>query len=67
MGEFGAVSVISGNLRGKTDTLPLLIEILYNDFKTIDAFAVSTILVALALVLLVLKLSIESRWLKKKG
>jgi sulfate transport system permease protein len=67
MGEFGAVSVISGNLRGKTVTLPLLIEILYNDFKTIDAFAVSTILVILALILLVLKIIIEARWFKKKG
>ncbi|MDQ0205003.1 sulfate ABC transporter permease subunit CysW [Pectinatus haikarae] len=62
MGEFGAVSVISGHLRGKTDTLPLLVEILYNDFKMADAFAVSTILVLLALVLLILKNIVEYKW-----
>ncbi|WP_196595261.1 sulfate ABC transporter permease subunit CysW [Pectinatus frisingensis] len=62
MGEFGAVSVISGHLRGKTDTLPLLIEILYNDFKMTDAFAVSTILVVLAIILLILKNVVEYKW-----
>ncbi|TCS79025.1 sulfate ABC transporter permease subunit CysW [Pectinatus cerevisiiphilus] len=62
MGEFGAVSVVSGHLRGKTDTLPLLVEILYNDFKMADAFAVSTILVLLALILLILKNVVEYKW-----
>lgn len=62
MGEFGAVSVISGHLRGKTDTLPLLVEMLYNDFKTADAFAVSSILVLLALILLLLKIFVEYKW-----
>ncbi len=67
MGEFGAVSVVSGHLQGKTDTLPLLIEILYNDFKMADAFAVSTILVFTALLLLIFKNMIEHRWQKSGG
>lgn len=53
MGEFGAVSVISGHLRGKTNTLPLHVEILYNEFNTTAAFAVSSILVILAVLLLI--------------
>lgn len=55
MGEFGAVSVISGHLRGKTNTLPLHVEILYNEFNTTAAFAVSTILMLMAIILLVLR------------
>lgn len=55
MGEFGAVSVVSGHLRGLTNTLPLHIEILFNEFRYVPAFAVSTILVVLALVILVAK------------
>ena len=55
MGEFGAVSVVSGHLRGLTNTLPLHIEILFNEFQYVPAFAVSTILVVLAIVVLVLK------------
>ena len=55
MGEFGAVSVVSGHLRGLTNTLPLHIEILFNEFQYVPAFAVSTILVVLAIVILVLK------------
>lgn len=55
MGEFGAVSVVSGHLRGLTNTLPLHIEILFNEFQYVPAFAVSTILVVLALVILVAK------------
>lgn len=55
MGEFGAVSVVSGHLRGLTNTLPLHIEILFNEFQYVPAFAVSTILVALAVVVLVAK------------
>ncbi|WP_196593868.1 sulfate ABC transporter permease [Pectinatus sottacetonis] len=61
MGEFGAVSVVSGHLQEKTNTLPLLIEILYNDFQMSDAFAVSTILVFLALLLLLLKSFIAAK------
>lgn len=55
MGEFGAVSVISGHLRGKTNTLPLHVEILYNEFNTTAAFAVSSILVILAVIILILR------------
>lgn len=53
LGEFGAVSVISGHLRGKTNTLPLHVEILYNEFNTTAAFAVSSVLVILAVLILV--------------
>ena len=59
MGEFGAVSVISGHLRGKTNTLPLHIEILYNQFKTTDAFAVSSILMILAVIILIIRNIVE--------
>lgn len=55
MGEFGAVSVISGHLRGKTNTLPLHVEILYNEFNTTAAFAVSSILVILAVLILIVR------------
>ena len=63
MGEFGAVSVISGHLRGKTNTLPLHVEILYNEFNTTAAFAVSSILVLLAVVILIVRNLVE--WKKK--
>lgn len=59
MGEFGAVSVISGHLRGKTNTLPLHVEILYNEFNTTAAFAVSSILVIMAVVILILRNLVE--------
>ena len=59
MGEFGAVSVISGHLRGKTNTLPLHVEILYNEFNTTAAFAVSSILVLLALLILAARNIVE--------
>lgn len=59
MGEYGAVSVISGHLRGKTNTLPLHVEILYNEFKLASAFAVSSILVILAIIILILKNIVE--------
>lgn len=59
MGEFGAVSVLSGHLRGKTNTLPLHIEILFNEFQYVPAFAVSSVLVLLAVVVLVLRTVIE--------
>ncbi len=61
MGEFGAVSVISGHLRGKTNTLPLHVEILYNEFNTMAAFAVSSILVVLAVVILIIRSLIQQK------
>jgi len=64
MGEFGAVSVVSGHIRGKTTTLPLHIEILYNEYNFTAAFAVASILVLLAVILLVLRNFIE--WRSKK-
>ncbi len=63
MGEFGAVSVISGHLRGKTNTLPLHVEILYNEFNTTAAFAVSSILVILAVLVLIARNLVE--WKRK--
>lgn len=62
MGEFGAVSVVSGHIRGQTNTLPLHIEILYNDNKAAAAFAVASLLAALALVTLGVKTFLESRF-----
>ena len=59
MGEFGAVSVLSGHLRGKTNTLPLHVEILFNEFKYEPAFAVSSILVMIAVVILVIRSVIQ--------
>jgi sulfate transport system permease protein len=61
MGEFGAVSVVSGHVRGQTNTLPLHIEILYNEYQFAAAFAVASLLAALALVTLVLKFVVEQR------
>jgi sulfate transport system permease protein len=61
VGEFGAVSVVSGHIRGETNTVPLHVEILYNDFHYQAAFAVSTILIFIALITLVLKSLLE--WL----
>ena len=61
MGEFGAVSVVSGHIRGLTNTLPLHIEILYNEFDTTAAFAVASLLAGLALVTLVVKFWLEAR------
>ncbi|WP_319412041.1 sulfate ABC transporter permease subunit CysW [uncultured Cohaesibacter sp.] len=62
MGEFGAVSVVSGHIRGLTDTMPLHIEILYNEYNFAAAFAVASLLVGLALVTLVLKTAIERHY-----
>ncbi|MES2770458.1 MAG: sulfate ABC transporter permease subunit CysW [Pseudomonadota bacterium] len=59
MGEFGAVSVVSGHIRGETNTLPLHVEILYNEYNSVGAFAAASVLVALALVTLVAKAFIE--------
>jgi len=61
MGEFGAVSVVSGHIRGQTNTLPLHIEILYNEYQFAAAFAVASLLALLALVTLVLKYVVEQR------
>ena len=62
MGEFGAVSVVSGHIRGQTNTLPLHIEILYNDNKAAAAFAVASLLAMLALVTLAVKTMLEARF-----
>ncbi len=61
MGEFGAVSVVSGHIRGATDTMPLQVEALFNDYQTQAAFAVASLLAGLALVTLIAKLLLESR------
>jgi sulfate transport system permease protein len=65
MGEYGAVSLVSGHISGLTDTLPLRIDKLYNEYQATSAFAVSTILVGFAFVTLMLKLFIEQ--LKRKS
>jgi sulfate transport system permease protein len=59
MGEFGAVSVVSGHLRGKTNTLPLHVEILYNEYRFTDAFAVASILAVAAIVILAARNIVE--------
>jgi len=61
MGEFGAVSVVSGHIRGQTNTMPLHVEILYNEYNFAAAFAVASLLALLALVTLALKLLAEGR------
>jgi sulfate transport system permease protein len=61
MGEFGAVSVVSGHIRGETNTLPLQVEILYNEYQFAAAFAAASLLALLALVTLALKFVIEQR------
>jgi sulfate transport system permease protein len=61
MGEFGAVSVVSGHIRGLTDTMPLHVEILYNEYNFVAAFAVASLLTLLALLTLGLKLTLEWR------
>ena len=64
MGEFGAVSVVSGHIRGQTNTLPLQVEILYNEYNFAAAFACASLLAFLALVTLVIKTVVERRFLK---
>jgi sulfate transport system permease protein len=59
MGEFGAVSVVSGNIRGLTTTMPLHIEILYNEYNFVGAFAVASMLSMLAVVTLIIKTLVE--------
>ncbi len=61
MGEFGAVSVVSGHIRGQTNTMPLHVEILYNEYNFVGAFAVASLLALLALVTLALKSFVEWR------
>jgi sulfate transport system permease protein len=61
MGEFGAVSVVSGHIRGVTNTVPLQVEILYNEYDFVGAFAVASLLTLLALVTLVIKKIVEHR------
>lgn len=61
MGEFGAVSVVSGHIRGETNTVPLHVEILYNEYNFVAAFAVATVLTILALITLILKTILESK------
>lgn len=62
MGEFGAVSVVSGNIRGQTTTLPLQVELLYQDYNVVGAFAAATVLTAVALLTIVIKI-----WLERIG
>ncbi len=62
MGEFGAVSVVSGHIRGLTNTMPLQVEILYNEYDFVGAFAMASVLALLALVTLVLKTFLEWRF-----
>jgi sulfate transport system permease protein len=59
MGEFGAVSVVSGHIRGRTNTMPLHIEILYNEYQFAPAFAVASLLALLALATLLIKSIVE--------
>ena len=61
MGEFGAVSVVSGHIRGVTNTVPLQVEILYNEYDFVGAFAVASLLTLLALVTLIIKKVVEHR------
>jgi sulfate transport system permease protein len=61
MGEFGAVSVVSGHIRGETNTMPLQVEVLYNEYNFVAAFAVASLLALLALVTLALKSALEWR------
>ncbi|HTJ80991.1 MAG TPA: sulfate/thiosulfate ABC transporter permease CysW, partial [Polyangiaceae bacterium] len=61
LGEFGAVSVVSGHIRGRTNTLPLHVEILYDEYDYSAAFAVASLLVLIALAMLVLRRAVEQR------
>ena len=64
MGEFGAVSVVSGHIRGQTNTMPLHVEILYNEYQSVAAFAVASLLALLALVTLVIQSIVQ--WLHER-
>jgi sulfate transport system permease protein len=61
MGEFGAVSVVSGHIRGITNTMPLQVEILYNEYNFVAAFAVASVLAMLAILTLIAKTLVEWR------
>ncbi len=65
MGEFGAVSVVSGHIRGQTTTMPLQVEILYNEYNFVAAFAIASVLAMLALVTLAVKSALEWRFSKE--
>jgi sulfate transport system permease protein len=67
MGEFGAVSVVSGHIRGQTNTIPLHVEILYNEYNFVGAFAVASLLTFLAIVTLVLKTWVERKYTGSAG
>lgn len=67
MGEFGAVSVVSGHIRGQTNTMPLHVEILYNEYDYVGAFAVASLLAGLALVTLIAKTALEWRFDLRQG
>ena len=67
MGEFGAVSVLSGHLRGLTNTLPLHVEILFNEFQYVPAFAVSSVLVIMAAILLIIRSIMEHQGKKEEA
>jgi sulfate transport system permease protein len=67
MGEFGAVSVVSGHIRGETDTLPLHVEILYNEYNFAAAFSVASLLSLVALVTLAAKKMIEDKAVIRRG
>jgi sulfate transport system permease protein len=67
MGEFGAVSVVSGHIRGQTNTMPLHVEILYNEYNFVGAFAVSSLLALLAIVTLILKAVVEWQHARARG
>ena len=60
MGEFGAVSVVSGHIRGQTDTMPLHVEILYNEYDFVGAFSVAALLCLLAVLTLAMKALLEA-------
>jgi sulfate transport system permease protein len=67
MGEFGAVSVVSGHIRGQTNTLPLHVEILYNEYNFVAAFAVASLLTLLALVTLLAKAAVEAKERRRRS
>jgi sulfate transport system permease protein len=67
MGEFGAVSVVSGHIRGQTNTIPLHVEILYNEYQLSAAFAVASLLTVLAIVTLIAKSILEWKVGTKHG
>ena len=67
MGEFGAVSVVSGHIRGETNTIPLQVQILYDDMNLVGAFSVASLLAFLALVTLAAKSFLEWRFQRESG